>query len=337
MQAAKTLHKLHTDNAGVSLIFVLASMLFLMAVCASLLVAASTNVGYRVTQWEHSQVGILEDSIHQNIMYSLQSDPADVDGMAYQLAMALYEAKDSRFFTTGIAPGLSDDTKIEIEINGNPLTSGIVSFSEAKLSFPEQNVAILPEIPAVWWEEYLRLPDPDDFVSMADLEDFFDDAEVSISPGYMDELWEEIKDGKLVEGDILKDEDGNAIIEFYRMIVPRTPCEAYVNASMVITVKCQVQDRNDPTRSRTITSRTSYEYMGGYLSDDPDGAGYIAYAADLAGMTDVDAWRDNPVLKPDVYIDNIYLEGNPFKPEKMDLINIGEWRLISYENVDAVR
>ena len=70
------------NKTGASLVFVVGVMLLLLAVGVSALTAASSNAGFAQRQRQFNQVRILADSVHQNILFSLQSDPSD-EGLLY--------------------------------------------------------------------------------------------------------------------------------------------------------------------------------------------------------------------------------------------------------------
>jgi len=82
------------STSGVSLMFVLGVMMMLLLIGASLLVAASANIGSNIRQNEFNRVMLLSNSIHRNIMYSLQADPENEGLLANQLAWIIYEAQD---------------------------------------------------------------------------------------------------------------------------------------------------------------------------------------------------------------------------------------------------
>jgi hypothetical protein len=132
------------DKSGASLMFVLGIMLFLMAIGVSALVAASANAGFALRQKEYSQIRILDESIHNNIMYSLQHAPGNEDFLSYQLVMALFEARDSG--------SNLEDIELTISIGGHDLrdeNGGSIKVERVTLSFPEQSVVIRPSTPAI--------------------------------------------------------------------------------------------------------------------------------------------------------------------------------------------
>jgi len=90
----ETLKKLHKDNSGASLLFVLGIMMFLLVIGTSVLIAASTNVGYMTNQMERNRIILLEESVHNTIMFSLQNND-DPNSLGQQLALALFRASEN--------------------------------------------------------------------------------------------------------------------------------------------------------------------------------------------------------------------------------------------------
>jgi len=148
------------DRSGESFVFVLGLMMFLLAIGASVLVAANTNFGLAVNQRVYSQTMILGDSIHKNILYSLQHDPADESLLSAQLVMEIYNAS-----APGLAWGYRDSVSIPVEISldkGADLGSGHIKVAGITFSLqtpPEECVKTIqqprPEIdiPAVLNED----------------------------------------------------------------------------------------------------------------------------------------------------------------------------------------
>jgi hypothetical protein len=122
------------DKSGASVIFVLAVMVFLMAIGVSVLVAATTTgMNSPIQQKEHDILLLMQDSVHRNIMYSLQADPTDLSA---QIVKLIYDERE-------------DINELEIPItakldNGNHLDRTDVAFS-----FRNVNVAITDAVPAV--------------------------------------------------------------------------------------------------------------------------------------------------------------------------------------------
>jgi len=136
------------------MIFVIFVMMFLMAIGVSTLSAAFANAGYIVRQSDFARVRLLHESIHENIMFSLQDDPKDEDMLGYQIAMAIFRANDPSEFAPGVpVPGLADITNMVINVDGTLLGNigGRITVESVALSFPgqEQLVIINEAIPAV--------------------------------------------------------------------------------------------------------------------------------------------------------------------------------------------
>lgn len=149
MQIQNKLVRILKDKTGASFMFVLGIMLLLMAIGVSVLVAASANVGFSLKQKEHSQIMILDESVHKNIMYSLQHDVADDNFLSSQLVMTIYKANDPDL-TSYLPAGLTE-MPLEVSIaDGADLSSGNIKVEKITLSFPEQNVIIMPPIPAIY-------------------------------------------------------------------------------------------------------------------------------------------------------------------------------------------
>jgi len=157
MQKENKVIKILTDKSGASLIFVLGIMLMLMAIGTSVLTAAGANVGFSLKQREHSQIMILDDSVHKNIMYSLQGgnttdEDYETDFLSPQLVMAVYKANDPDLTMSPL--GLAD-MQLVIELgNEGILESGNIKVDSITLSFPEQNVVITPPAAAIYTSVY---------------------------------------------------------------------------------------------------------------------------------------------------------------------------------------
>ena len=230
-------------TSGVSLIFVLGVMMMLLLIGISLLIAAGANVGTNIRQNEFNRVMLLGNSIHRNIMYSLQADPEDQSLLAYQLVMAIYDARYD---------GELDDITLEVDVDiPDNMAVSIV------LSFPYLDV---------------QTAGSSDFV-----------------PG--------------IPGDEYVDDSGNMIVIQPVPSIPRIPETASIKAGMTVTVviESEVMVRDG---SRFITTQASYEYRGGFLTDDPEGE---------------------------------YIDSNPTYPLDMQFApdGYGIWSLIDYETVES--
>ena len=329
MKATQTIGEFNKDNNGASLIFVLAAMMLLFAVGTSVLVAASNTVGYLKQQKEHSQVMILDESVHKSIMYSLQADPFDpsdeeklLPRLSWQLVMALYEAKDDAFSADGLGV---ISLEAVIDTDGAPLdlmdadTDRDIYVNSISLSFPRQEVIIIPAVPAIF-EDIYGIPGEDD--EEGDEEDDEEDEE--------------------------EEEDEEGEIEWIerKLLYPRIPKEALVNATMVVSVEIVVKGKTGGrTWERTVTSRATYEYMGGFLSDDPDGELFEVYEewicentgpedVDMEGIFGLDI-AEIPDL-PAARLEFLSFPDFPAFPDEITMLftpdGYGEWRLIKYEN-----
>ncbi|MCL2088290.1 MAG: hypothetical protein FWH14_02290 [Oscillospiraceae bacterium] len=133
-------HKITTTlrgKDGASLVFVLGVMLLIMSIGASTLAAAGANTGFNLRQRQYSNIMLLNDSVHRNIMYSLQHDPADEGLLSYQLAMAAYQANDPELSDNYRDGGLQN-IELDMDIGGIDLED----VPTITLSFAEQNVRI---------------------------------------------------------------------------------------------------------------------------------------------------------------------------------------------------
>jgi Tfp pilus assembly protein PilV len=92
LRLTNNIRKTLKRTSGASLIFVLFIMLFLMSIGVSTLAAAFANSGYIMRQSDYSRVRLLYESVHENIMHSLQVNPEDDDYLGYQIAMAIFKA-----------------------------------------------------------------------------------------------------------------------------------------------------------------------------------------------------------------------------------------------------
>lgn len=142
------------DKTGASMMFILGIMLFLMAIGVSALAAASANNGFALKQRENSQIRILNDAVHKNILYSLQHDPQDKTLLSSQLVLAIYKANDDELAASYDPAGLTDIPLSVSLDSGVDLAGGTIKVQSITLSFPEQNVIIMPPVPAVYTDLY---------------------------------------------------------------------------------------------------------------------------------------------------------------------------------------
>jgi len=141
------------SKSGVSLMFVLGSMTLLLIIGASVVAAATTNYGSNIRQNQYNRAVVLCNSIHRNIMYSLQipptiqtapltppsQNPAFTNSLASQLVLAmLYNHADPK-------------EEFELELTG---AAGVAINSRnpnytITLMFPSQDVRITDPIDAM--------------------------------------------------------------------------------------------------------------------------------------------------------------------------------------------
>jgi len=219
-------------RSGASLILVLGVMLFLLAIGISTMAAAFANAGYIMRQNDYNRVRLLHESIHENIMHSLQantlpSGTGNPNSLGFQLAMAIFKVNDPTPQIPPLAPSVvtalqalfNDGAELGILFDGtsilgvnNHIGGRLITVQSITLSFPYQIVNINEAIPGI----------PDNYPSGS---------------------------------------TGDNIITHMRQREPRT---ATVNASMEVRVEIVSGDR-------TITSIAVYEYTGGRLTDTPSG------------------------------------------------------------------
>jgi len=133
-------------------------MLFLMAIGVSTMAAATANSGFLIRQNDYSRIRILDESIHENIMFSLRAAPDnDVDRpdfLGYHIALAIYGANDGDY------PGYSatglGDSELELLISGTNIDTmgGLVTVESIMLRFQSadeqrQGIRIRDPIPPV--------------------------------------------------------------------------------------------------------------------------------------------------------------------------------------------
>jgi len=90
----KKVSKIIKCKSGASIIFILGIMMFLMAIGVSTMAAAFANIGYVTRQRDYSIVRILDESIHNNIMFSLQEDIKNENLLGWQLVRELFDVYD---------------------------------------------------------------------------------------------------------------------------------------------------------------------------------------------------------------------------------------------------
>lgn len=135
------------------MIFVLCLMMLLMAICASVLVAASASAAASTNRITHNRLVLGADSIHKNIMYSLQKDDGNIDDQLWgKLIWAVYEANDNG--GTGMG-----EMNVEMSFSSGR-TLDTLEIESLVFSFPmdKQNVNIFPAIDGVSDTGIPRIP-----------------------------------------------------------------------------------------------------------------------------------------------------------------------------------
>lgn len=269
MRKQNRIMKILKDKSGISMIFVLGIMLLLMAIGVSVLVAASANTGFMLNQKEHNQILILDDAVHKNIMYSLQHNTSDNNLLSRQLIEAIYSACDPEPESmVPISLGLLEDISLDIGFDEIGLEADNEKFEikSITLSFPKT----LNEMVIITLPVAAIYYPAEDTVSV--------------------------------------DDEGNPynIVKGAYGFTSRVPKTATVNAIMIVTVEIAVKDKNNSANDKIITSKATYEYTGGFFSDDPNGL-----------------HADNDTL------------GEEFKMELIpDNGKCGEWEMKKHEKVD---
>jgi len=112
--------KIIKSKSGASLMFVLGLMMLLLAIGVSVLTAASANYIMPLRQREHSRLLILEESVHKNIMHSLQTPGAN--NLSQAIAYELLNGDRGNEISLDIdfigvdLPEVMENTEITIEI-----------------------------------------------------------------------------------------------------------------------------------------------------------------------------------------------------------------------------
>jgi len=151
------------ERTGASLLFVLGIMMFLMAIGVSTMTAASANASYVFRQRDYSRAQMLDKSVHESILHSLQFDAASQTSLSFQLADAVYKANDPASTTTYSASGLAD-INLRVNVGGIDIynTANLVHVVGVTLSFSDETVNITPPLPAIYEldEEGIKVDPP---------------------------------------------------------------------------------------------------------------------------------------------------------------------------------
>ena len=132
------------NEAGSSLMYVLAAMLLLLIIGVSILTAASANVGFNTRQRNHARGILLADSVQRNILYGLQQNKEAEESLANQLLYTLFAASEDF--------GQVSEILLEMYLSGELELAEGIYVESIMLSFPEQQVQIQESIPAILME-----------------------------------------------------------------------------------------------------------------------------------------------------------------------------------------
>jgi len=131
-------------KSGASLLFVLGVMFLLMAIGASVMAAASANIGSNIRQDKYNRAVVLIDSIHKNIKHSLQIPDTNTtefeNSLAYIIPYAIY---NSSLTPDPLNPNPligEPFTEIQLDIDIAGVTD-IASLQSVTLGFPFQEVS----------------------------------------------------------------------------------------------------------------------------------------------------------------------------------------------------
>ena len=141
------------NKSGVSLLFVAGVTLFLMAIGASVMAAASANIGANIRQDRYNMAVVLIDSIHKNIKHSLQMPPNSIDfedSFANIIPQAIYYASlepDDPPDPYNPQIGVSfTEIELDLEIGG---VTDINNIQSITLGFPFQEVRLAGPVGSV--------------------------------------------------------------------------------------------------------------------------------------------------------------------------------------------
>jgi len=133
------------NKSGASLMFVLGIMLLLLAISASVLTAASANIGSNVRQNKYNTAIVLTESIHGSIKHSLEMTPFSTDyldeefenSLAYQIVQLIYSNTNSEVPI--------ETVKLDVDIPGVDMST----VESIALEIPFQDVRFAGPVDAV--------------------------------------------------------------------------------------------------------------------------------------------------------------------------------------------
>lgn len=129
------------SKSGISLVFVLAVTLLLLAIGASTLVAATTAAGSSQSQVAYRQMELYTDSLVKTLTYQLKLKPTDhfERTLSGKLLLAMYQHKKSRGKGT-LTQELTATLNSGSSVNTN------ITASDFKLKFDPLDVEITPAV-----------------------------------------------------------------------------------------------------------------------------------------------------------------------------------------------
>jgi hypothetical protein len=156
----KTKLKRLLDNKGESLMFVMGVMFFFAIISVSITLAAISSIRYAGMQSDYNRIIVLENSIHKNIMFSLQTDDPDPTAPTMLSRQIIEAVVDAHRWNPTIGIG---DIILDVQITDADLNNSVhggnvrIAPNGIRLSFPEQQVIIRPPIQAFYDSDEIEI------------------------------------------------------------------------------------------------------------------------------------------------------------------------------------
>jgi hypothetical protein len=134
---------------GESLVLVLILMFFFMIICVSVSAAAMSGIRYSGMQRDFNHAMLIERSIHDNIMYSLQADPESANTLGWQIINNIR-----------VTNGGQGDMPLTVTINDAELNALVndpnnrIRVHSVMLRLPEQQLIERGAVPALYQTEH---------------------------------------------------------------------------------------------------------------------------------------------------------------------------------------
>jgi len=148
--------KVLKNNSGASILFVLAVTFLLLAIGVSVLIAASAGRGAMVRQIKHNQMILLDNSIHNSILFSLQKIEDPENSLGARLVWALYEKARTGEELGEVNTAVDNRGRVlnlDIELENFDIDD-IVGEVKVYLTFLVQDVFISPAAPPIFVRDY---------------------------------------------------------------------------------------------------------------------------------------------------------------------------------------